>query len=163
MSHWLWRRLKALSKTHSSGRPLVGEAMRARETERWLLFEWSVIGREREREKGKETDRASDGDRASEKKEGKLEKRERDGTSEVWSAGGLLDSLVYMRLHAVSVYNETRGKGRWGHCPIYSIFFFFFVPFFFQWLAWNLKDSFLKNFLYYNWKFSYYKEQKEYV
>lgn len=80
---------------------------------------------EREREKGKETDRASDGDRASEKKEGKLEKRERDGTSEVWSAGGLLDSLVYMRLHAVSVYNETRGKGRWGHCPIYSIFFFF--------------------------------------
>lgn len=113
----------------------MGEAMRARETEteRCLLFKRSVIGRERERESerasgwgAKETGSAPDGDRASEKKEGRLEKRERDGTSEVWSAGGLLDSLVYMRLHAVSVYNETRGKGRWGHCPIYSIFFFFF-------------------------------------
>lgn len=92
---------------------------------------------ERERASGwgaKETGSAPDGDRASEKKERELEKRERDGTSEVWSAGGLLDSLVYMRLHAVSVYNETRGKGRWGHCPIYSIFFFFsfFFPSFFN-------------------------------
>lgn len=103
---------------------------RERRNDGFFSSEVSLGGRERE--KGKETDRASDGDRASEKKEGKLEKRERDGTSEVWSAGGLLDSLVYMRLHAVSVYNETRGKGRWGHCPIYSIFFFFFVPFFFQ-------------------------------
>lgn len=104
---------------------------RQRRNDAFFSREVSLGGRERESERAsgwgaKETGSAPDGDRASEKKEGRLEKRERDGMRQVWSAGGLLDSLVYMRLHAVSVYNETRGKGRWGHCPIYSIFFFFF-------------------------------------
>lgn len=73
----------------------MGEAMRARETDRWLLFKRSVIGREREREKGKETDRASDGDRASEKKEGKRERetaRARSGVREgFWTAWYICD------------------------------------------------------------------------
>lgn len=86
----------------------MGEAMRAREreTERCLLFKRSVIGRERERASGwgaKETGSAPDGDRASEKKEGGLEKRER----ERWHERGLECGRAFGQL---GIYAITRGE-----------------------------------------------------